>query len=99
MPLYEYKCLKCAQVFEVLQKFSDTPVAIHPDCGGVVERLISSSAFQFKGSGFYITDYKKTGSSKSESKKSESKNDSKTETKTETKTDTPKPAAKPTETK
>jgi putative FmdB family regulatory protein len=95
MPLYEYKCLKCAQVFEVLQKFSDTPVATHPDCGGVVERLISSSAFQFKGSGFYITDYKKTGSSKSESRKSESKSESKSETKTEA----PKPAPKPAETK
>lgn len=64
MPLYEYRCHKCGQLFEVLQKFSDKPVETHADCGGVVERLISVSAFQFKGSGFYITDYtKKNGSS------------------------------------
>lgn len=63
MPLYEYKCDRCNQVFEVLQKFSDAPLAVHPDCGGTVERLISTSALQFKGSGFYITDYSKSKSS------------------------------------
>src|SRR5258708_37076593 len=59
MPLYEYRCHKCGNVFEVIQKFSDTPLATHAECGGEVERLISASAFQFKGSGFYITDYAK----------------------------------------
>jgi putative FmdB family regulatory protein len=57
MPLYEYKCDKCGQVFEVIQRFSDDPLTTHEVCGGHVERLISAPSFQFKGSGFYITDY------------------------------------------
>jgi putative FmdB family regulatory protein len=57
MPMYEYKCEKCGQVFEVIQRFSDDPLKTHEACGGHVERLISAPAFQFKGSGFYITDY------------------------------------------
>jgi putative FmdB family regulatory protein len=57
MPMYEYKCQQCGTVFEVLQKFSDKPLKIHQECGGPVERLLSTPAFQFKGSGFYITDY------------------------------------------
>jgi putative FmdB family regulatory protein len=59
MPLYEYKCRLCGETFEVLQRFSDQPLKEHKSCGGVVDRLISPSAFQFKGSGFYITDYAK----------------------------------------
>jgi putative FmdB family regulatory protein len=59
MPLYEYKCERCGETFEVLQKFSDEPLKNHAACGGVVERLISPSAFQFKGSGWYVTDYAK----------------------------------------
>jgi putative FmdB family regulatory protein len=59
MPLYEYKCRRCGETFEVLQRFSDQPLKEHKACGGVVDRLISPSAFQFKGSGFYITDYAK----------------------------------------
>ena len=57
MPIYEYKCKQCGAVFEVLQKHSAKPLTTHKDCGGPVERLISTSALQFKGSGFYITDY------------------------------------------
>ncbi len=75
MPLYEYKCLACGETFEVLQRFSDPPLTQHQACGGAVERLISPSAFHFKGTGFYITDYAKGhdrkarngGDSKSES--------------------------------
>jgi predicted nucleic acid-binding Zn ribbon protein len=52
-------------VFEVLEKFSDTPLEVHQGCGGPVERLLSASAFQFKGTGFYITDYAKKNSSNS----------------------------------
>jgi putative FmdB family regulatory protein len=63
MPLYEYKCSQCGQVYEVLQKFADKPLTVHEGCGGAVERLISTSAFQFKGTGFYITDYAKKHSS------------------------------------
>jgi putative FmdB family regulatory protein len=57
MPLYEYECKKCGSVFEVLQKLSDPPLEVHEKCGGKVERLISPPAFQFKGSGWYVTDY------------------------------------------
>ena len=64
MPLYEYKCDSCGAVFEVLQKFSDSPVETHEKCGGHVERLLSAPTFQFKGSGWYVTDYAK-GSGKS----------------------------------
>ena len=62
MPLYEYKCQSCGAVFESIQKFSDPPISVHPNCGGKVERLISPSALQFKGSGWYVTDYGKGGS-------------------------------------
>jgi putative FmdB family regulatory protein len=57
MPLYEYKCNKCNQVFEVLQRFSDAPIKVHEVCGGKVHRLLTAPTFKFKGSGFYITDY------------------------------------------
>jgi putative FmdB family regulatory protein len=61
MPLYEYDCPKCGR-FEVLQKMSDAPLARHA-CGNEVKKVMSASAFSFKGSGFYITDYKKSSSS------------------------------------
>ncbi len=61
MPLYEYDCPKCGR-FEVLQKISDKPLARH-DCGQRVHKVMSASAFAFKGSGFYVTDYKKSGDS------------------------------------
>ena len=58
MPLYEYRCESCGHQFEVIQKFSDALVAVCPKCGsGPVVKLQSSPAIQFKGSGFYITDY------------------------------------------
>jgi putative FmdB family regulatory protein len=58
MPLYEYRCEPCEHQFEVIQKFSDAPVAVCPKCGsGPVVKLLSSPAFQFKGTGWYITDY------------------------------------------
>ncbi len=63
MPLYEYKCNKCNEVFEVLQRFSDAPVKVHEGCGGKVARLLTAPTFQFKGSGFYITDYSNKHSS------------------------------------
>ena len=75
MPLYEYRCDKCGR-FEVLQKLSDGSLSACPTCGAAVERLISAPAFQFKGSGFYITDYGKGTDSKdsgSGSKSSDSK--------------------------
>ena len=57
MPLYEYQCDACGHRFELIQKFSDSPVEKCPLCGGAVRKLISSPAIQFKGSGWYITDY------------------------------------------
>jgi putative FmdB family regulatory protein len=71
VPLYEYQCKFCKHRFEVIQKFSDKPVKKCPKCGKAVERLVSSSAIQFKGTGWYVTDYAKRGSpadGKSESK-------------------------------
>jgi putative FmdB family regulatory protein len=63
MPLYEYLCSKCGNKFEVIQKFADAPLTVHADCGGSVERLISLSGFSLKGSGWYATDYAKSGGS------------------------------------
>ena len=57
MPLYEYECENCGEQFEVMQKFSDEPLTTHEKCGGRVKRVLSAPALQFKGSGWYITDY------------------------------------------
>jgi putative FmdB family regulatory protein len=78
MPLYEYKCARCGDVFEVMQKFSDNPLEQHEGCGGHVERLLSAPALQFKGTGWYVTDYARNSggggkAGKSEGSKSESK--------------------------
>src|SRR5260370_29944887 len=73
MPLYEYKCSSCGEVFEIIQKFSDTPLTVHEKCGGAVERLISTSALQFKGSGWYVNDYGK-GNSKEPKPKHDASN-------------------------
>ena len=62
MPLYEYRCEKCGKVVEKIQRFSDAPLKTCEFCGGKLERLVSSSAIQFKGSGWYITDYSKKAS-------------------------------------
>jgi putative FmdB family regulatory protein len=59
MPLYEYLCDACGHKFEKIQKFSDPLETTCPKCGGTVHKLMSSPAIQFKGSGFYITDYAK----------------------------------------
>lgn len=64
MPLYEYQCDACGQRFEVIQKFSDPHVDVCAACGkGPVTRLLSSPAIQFKGSGWYVTDYAQKGKS------------------------------------
>ncbi|MGC2449346.1 MAG: zinc ribbon domain-containing protein [Candidatus Sulfotelmatobacter sp.] len=63
MPLYEYLCKKCGHRFEKIQKFSDKMVKKCPECGGQVEQVISAPAVQFKGSGWYVTDYAKKSSS------------------------------------
>jgi len=68
MPTYEYKCSKCGFQFEELQSMNDKPLSECPKCGGKVQRLISSgTGMIFKGSGFYLTDYKKSNASPSNS--------------------------------
>ena len=73
MPLYEYECKKCGHRFEKIQKFSDRMVKKCPECGGQVEQMISAPAVQFKGSGWYVTDYAKKSSSPGSSGDSSSK--------------------------
>jgi len=57
MPIYEYGCDACGKVLEVIQKFSDEPLKTCPDCSGRLTKLISRTSFQFKGTGWYVTDY------------------------------------------
>ena len=61
MPLYEYECDKCGHRFEKIQKFSDPPLDVCPKCGGTLHKMQSAPAFQFKGTGWYVTDYAKSG--------------------------------------
>ena len=94
MPVYEYQCLKCGERFEEIRQFSDPPLKKHNGCGGKVKKLLSASSFQFKGTGWYVTDYASKGGgsdgkksdteakAKSDSAKAESKSD-KGESKTE----------------
>ena len=77
MPLYEYQCDSCSHRFEVIHKYSDPPISVCPKCGGEVRKLFSSPAIQFKGSGFYITDYARAG--KSDGEGGTSKEESKSE--------------------
>jgi putative FmdB family regulatory protein len=87
MPLYEYQCQKCGHRFERIQRFSDPLVKKCPECGGKVEQLLSAPAVQFKGSGWYVTDYAKKSSAGSSSK-------SESESKAESKSDSGKDAGK-----
>ena len=104
MPLYEYRCSKCGDVFEVMQKFADAPLTVHEGCGGTVERLISASGFNFKGTGWYVTDYGKNTSHKPHTtatngdSKPESKSDEKPKSEgksSESKSKDDKPKKKP----
>jgi len=61
MPLYEYECTKCGERTELLQRFDDEPLKVCPKCGGPVRKLLSAPAVQFKGSGWYVTDYARSG--------------------------------------
>ena len=76
MPIYEFRCKKCNNQIEVYQKFSDKPPTKCKKCGGRMEKMISATAFQFKGEGWYVTDYARKGSGESKetsTDKSESK--------------------------
>jgi putative FmdB family regulatory protein len=93
MPLYEYECKKCHHRFERIQKFSDRMVKKCPDCGGPVEQMISAPAVQFKGSGWYVTDYAKKSSSQSSS--DGSGKDSKKEDKSKSESSSKEGSSKP----
>jgi putative FmdB family regulatory protein len=85
MPLYEYKCKKCHRRLEKIQKFSDPPMSKCPECGGALEQLLSAPAVQFKGSGWYVTDYAKKGGAPSPATEGPSDKSEKSEKKDETK--------------
>ena len=88
MPLYEYECGACGRRFEIIQKFSDPPPETCRLCGkGPARRLMSSPAIQFKGTGFYITDYAQKGKSDDSSSKTPEKKDSDTAKSETTKSD------------
>lgn len=81
MPIYEYGCMKCGKTHEIMQKFSDAPMTVCPDCGGEVRKMISNTSFVLKGTGWYATDYasnKKGASDKSAKKPAEPKTEEKT---------------------
>jgi putative FmdB family regulatory protein len=94
MPLYEYQCKKCSHRFERIQRFSDPLVKKCPKCGGKVEQVLSAPAVQFKGTGWYVTDYRSKGAgglaaqAPARSAKSEAGKDSKAAAK-ETKSEAP----------
>jgi putative FmdB family regulatory protein len=103
MPLYEYQCEACEKRFEKIQKFSDPLVDTCPSCGGKVRKLLSSPAIQFKGSGFYITDYPKKSGGSSDgdakaakpAKDKDSASTSSTDTGSSASSTTPAPASAP----
>lgn len=98
MPVYEYGCMKCGKKHEIMQKFSDAPMAVCPDCGGEVKKLISNTSFVLKGTGWYVTDYAdkkspdkgKSVKTSTETKAEEKKPDAAPETAAEAKTETKK---------
>jgi putative FmdB family regulatory protein len=96
MALYDYRCKKCGETFEVRQKFSEEPLTVHEGCGGPVQRLISAPALQFKGTGWYVTDYGRGGKSPSTEG---AKSDSKSESKSDSKSDSSKSDSSKTESK
>lgn len=85
MPLYEYQCDACGHRFEVIQKFSDSPVETCRVCGGAVHKLQSAPAFQFKGSGWYVTDYARKDHGAGANSEGESKGSAEKTEKTEKK--------------
>ena len=94
MPLYEYECKKCHHRFERIQKFSDPHVKKCPECRGAIEQVISAPAVQFKGSGWYVTDYggksaagDSAGKDKDKPAAADSKGDTKTPVKSDSKSD------------
>ncbi|MBN2398833.1 MAG: zinc ribbon domain-containing protein [Candidatus Aminicenantes bacterium] len=77
MPIYEYRCLKCGKTFEVLQSIAAHPIAKCIYCQGKTKKIVSLSSFQFKGNGWYITDYKKSVAPDKTKKETRPKNENK----------------------
>ncbi len=77
MPIYEYQCAKCGKTIEVIQKMSDKPLKKHEGCGGALTKLISAAGFQFKGTGWYVTDYARKSSDEGKETGTEKKTESK----------------------
>jgi putative FmdB family regulatory protein len=77
MPIYEYSCAKCGKTIEVIQKMSDKPLKAHAGCGGKLTKLISAAGFQFKGTGWYVTDYARKSKGESGEGAKDTKGDSK----------------------
>jgi putative FmdB family regulatory protein len=91
MPIYEYKCTECNNTLEILQKATDLPLKKCPKCGGKLKKLISSPAIQFKGSGWYITDYAQKNKPEKEEDTRNKKKEEKDSAKKEKETSTPSP--------
>jgi putative FmdB family regulatory protein len=91
MPLYEYECKKCKHRFEKIQKFSDKMLKKCPECGGPIEQMVSAPAVQFKGSGWYVTDYAKKGHAAQAAPSSEAESGAKDTAKETKKEEKPKP--------
>lgn len=85
MPLYEYQCTECGERVEIIQRLSDPPPAHCAKCNGDMKKLVSAPAIQFKGSGWYKTDYASKPSASTSSSSSESKSETKSETAATTK--------------
>jgi len=97
MPLYEYECFVCHNRFERIQKTTADPVKLCPDCGGAVRRLLGVPALQFKGTGWYVTDYGKGSSTAAGTPMSKSPGESSSESSSDSsapkETASPKPEA------
>jgi putative FmdB family regulatory protein len=96
MPIYEYACTKCGERTEARQSFSDPPLEVCPICGGKLRKLYSPVGIVFKGSGFYSTDARKSGSGSGSGSKDEKKSEKKPEKKSESSSssgETPKPSS------
>ena len=93
MPLYEYRCTACGHRFEKIQSFSAPDEKECPKCGAPVERLLSAPAIQFKGSGFYLTDYGKAGGSKGGGSESSGKSESSSSSKSDNSSPAPSSGA------
>src|SRR5215469_1315180 len=78
MPIYEYECAKCGKTIEAIQKMSDKPLKKHEGCGGTLTKLISAAGFQFKGTGWYVTDYARKDSKTETTETKESKDSTST---------------------